>query len=220
MKFSVRGTIDVSRSKRLRCRKKEKCDIEEKKTKEEKNDNCKNYEFLLAQYNVLSDRRIQHNQLLWDKPSILFTAQAVLWVVTLNPDTNSVIRVFLAVLSVLISCTMTYSFHRCRNMEICDAEQLYWIEKHFVDEGIPALIIHHKKDIRTVLYKGKNTLLMSIPEVNSNLRLENPKAKSTFVVLRWTFILTIIVSSIVFIYSLYEIGLISSILKILYRLYI
>ena len=221
MKISVCGTINVKYPKRLKCNGSICC---KKKSESEKTNNVavkmENYEFLLAQYQVLSDRRIQHNQLFWDKPTILFTAQAFLWVVTLNPDTNSIIRIFLAILSLLISCTMTYSFHRCRNMEICDAEQLYWIEKHFIECGLPAVLIHHKKDARTVIYKGKSTLLMSIPEVNANLRSENPKSMSTFKVLRWTFILTIVVSAIVLLYSLYEVGIIPLIIKNIYKLYV
>lgn len=58
----------------------------------EKNLSTDELKFLEQQYQVLSDRRINHNTLLWNVPSILFVALAFLWTLALDSTKNALIR--------------------------------------------------------------------------------------------------------------------------------
>lgn len=115
-------------------------------------------DFLKIQYQILSDRRINHNSMLWETPSMLFVAQTLLWSISLGKDINVIIRCAVSVVSVLIGLASFKNFERHRLMEIADAEQLYsielWLQKL---ELFPMLIIHHKLNMRT-RFDDKTTL--------------------------------------------------------------
>lgn len=105
-------------------------------------------DFLKIQYQVLSDRRINHNSMLWSMPSLLFVAQALLWSIALDDNINLAIRCIISTISILVGVITLHSFERHRIMEISDAEQLYSIELllHELNSTInkyPILTIHH-----------------------------------------------------------------------------
>lgn len=115
-------------------------------------------DFLIIQYQVLSDRRINHNSMLWDTPPMLFVAQTLLWNISLDTDINVIIRCTVSVVSILIGLASFKNFERHRLMEIADAEQLYSIELQLQKlKQFPMLMIHHKLDVRT-RFEGESTL--------------------------------------------------------------
>lgn len=124
----------------------------------ERNDLCSensDLDFLKIQYQVLSDRRINHNSMLWSTPSMLFVAQTLLWTMSLNKDICLTIRGFISIVSILIGLASLKNFERHRLMEIADAEQLYSIELQLQDRvEFPILIIHHTISNRTCLENG------------------------------------------------------------------
>ena len=87
-------------------------------------------DFLKLQYQVLSERRINHNSLLWNVPSMLFVAQTFMWTITLNNKNNILIRCGISLLSIIISYISFQMFERNRLMEVADAEQMYSIEEY------------------------------------------------------------------------------------------
>lgn len=114
------------------------------------------FSFLIQQYQTLSDRRINHNTLLWDVPSLLFVAQTFLWTIAFSSETNPVIRCAISLISVIIAITSFQSFERNRLMEVVDAEQMYNIEKYFEesihkDAVFPAIIVHHQLSKRNFI---------------------------------------------------------------------
>ena len=115
-------------------------------------------EFLKIQYQILSERRINHNTLLWNVPSILFVAQAFLWTLALNNDNHWIIRCAISALSVVIAYVVYQTFERNRLMEVIDAEQMYSIEEYIKSRDSstdtftsPIMIIHHKIDKRNLI---------------------------------------------------------------------
>lgn len=103
-----------------------------------------NLDFLKLQYQVLSDRRINHNSMLWNTPSLLFLAQTLLWTISLGGGTNLSIRCLISLLSIFVAIISLQSFERHRIMEVADAEQMYSIELLLRSMNeLPVLIIHH-----------------------------------------------------------------------------
>lgn len=116
-------------------------------------------DFLKIQYQVLSDRRINHNSLLWSMPSLLFVAQALLWSIALDDRISLTIRCSISTISILIGVVTLHSFERHRLMEISDSEQLYSIELllHELNSATnkcPVLTIHHKIEERKRFENG------------------------------------------------------------------
>lgn len=108
-------------------------------------------DFLIAQYQVLSERRANHNSLLWSVPSWLFVAQAFLWNIGLDKSVPNAIRIVISVISVIIGFATWQCFERNRLMEIVDTEQMYMIETIFrrMNEHTPILVVSHKLSKRT-----------------------------------------------------------------------
>lgn len=103
-----------------------------------------NLDFLKLQYQILSDRRINHNSMLWNTPSLLFLAQTLLWTISLGNGTSHFIRCLISLLSIFVAIISLQSFERHRIMEIADAEQMYSIEVLLRSMNeLPVLIIHH-----------------------------------------------------------------------------
>ncbi len=113
-------------------------------------------DFLKLQYQVLSERRINHNTLLWNVPSMLFVAQTFMWTIAVNNDNNAIIRFLVSLLSIVISLISYQLFERNRVMEVADSEQMYSIETFFQTQKgkeklNPTMIIHHKLSMRTLI---------------------------------------------------------------------
>lgn len=113
-------------------------------------------DFLKLQYQVLSERRINHNTLLWNVPSMLFVAQTFMWAIALNNENNEFIRCGISLLSIVISYISYQLFERNRLMEVVDAEQMYSIEEYIKKynnevNSIPVMIIHNRLGMRTLI---------------------------------------------------------------------
>lgn len=129
-------------------------------------------DFLKLQYQVLSERRINHNTLLWNVPSMLFVAQAFLWTIAVNNDNNVIIRFPVSLLSIVISYISYQQFERNRVMEVVDSEQMYSIETFFQtqkgkEKSNQTMIIHHKLSMRTLIcgkYKFISEFLDNHPD--------------------------------------------------------
>ena len=120
-------------------------------------------DFLKLQYQVLSERRINHNTLLWNVPSMLFVAQAFMWVIALDCKNHVLIRCSISLLSIAISYISYQMFERGRLMEVADAEQMYSIEKYIKNHNneintIPVLIIHNRLNERTLIDEESNKI--------------------------------------------------------------
>lgn len=117
--------------------------------------------FLIAQYEALSNMKISHNALVWNAPSLLFVAQAFLWGISLDLDNgmNVVIRCIISFASILIAFASLQNFIRLRWMEIADAKQLEAIEllmrsrakKVGLDKAYMPMIVHQTLDERTII---------------------------------------------------------------------
>ena len=121
------------------------------KTREEKN-----IKFLIEQYHVISNNRLQHNELFWNFQLVFLTAQAFLLVVALGGlVTNSFARAIGAFCGFVFGFMSYQAFERNRIMEIADAELLLNIENDLKLHNYRALSIHHKMQTYNYLY-GKN----------------------------------------------------------------
>lgn len=112
--------------------------------------------FLIAEYQVLTNRRVNHNSLLWSIPSLMFVAQTALWGIAFNSCYKPIIRIVISFFSVIVGVAALQCFLRNRLMEIADAEQSYIIERAFREKygtdiqfPIPTLIINNKLRKRT-----------------------------------------------------------------------
>lgn len=124
-----------------------------------KNNGNVDLDFLIIQYQVLSDRRINHNSLLWSMPSLLFVAQALLWSIALDNKVSLLIRCIISTISILVGVIALHNFERHRLLEIADSEQLYSIELllHELNSSTserPVLMIHHTLDKRKRFESG------------------------------------------------------------------
>lgn len=118
-------------------------------------------DFLITQYEALSNRQISHNALVWNAPSLLFVAQAFLWGISLDlyNGMNVVIRCIISFASILIAFASLQNFIRLRWMEIADARQLEAIElfmrnrseKIGLDKAYMPMIVHHTLNKRTII---------------------------------------------------------------------
>lgn len=122
------------------------------------------FEFLMIQYQVLSDQQLSHNSLVWSTPSLLFVAQTFLWGTALNNDINIVVRCFIAFTSIMISFASVHGFSRNRLMEIADCMQLSEIERQMSTHLNPLVVTSHcQLKERTITRYGKKEIL--IPEL-------------------------------------------------------
>lgn len=161
-------------------------------------------DFLKLQYQVLSDRQINHNSLLWNTPSLLFVAQAFLWDISLDDKINLIIRCCISLSSVLIGFASLQGFVRNRFLEIADSEQLYAIEKLISDrnsneKNCPVMIIHHNIENCTIIKNG------NILALNEALKKHaSPLArKRTYHTWKFVFWAALFLAIILFAYNLY-----------------
>ena len=167
-------------------------------------------DFLKLQYQVLSNKQISHNSLVWNAPSLLFVAQAFLWNIALDNNIHIAIRSLISFVSILIAFASLQNFIRNRLMEVADAEQLVAIERLMMNqkgEVCPAMIVHHKISERTLInIFGKNIgKLEKSLEGNSLYKRRSIGRWRTFYI--WKFLLEVIVliNIVLFSYNLYQI---------------
>lgn len=167
-------------------------------------------DFLIAQYEALSNMKISHNALVWNAPSLLFVAQAFLWGISLDLDNgmNIVIRCIISFASILIAFASLQNFIRLRRMEVADAKQLEAIElimrnraeKVGLDKTYMPMIVHQRLNERTKISPdGTESMLTE----DSFFRKHSIGRWRTFYV--WKFVLEVIllVAIALFVYNLY-----------------
>ena len=127
-------------------------------------------DFLIAEYQVLSESRTNHNSLLWSIPSLCFVAQAALWQIAFTPVEEPFIRIVISFFSIFVGIASWQCFLRNRLMEIADAEQAYIIECAFkekygtdIDFPIPILYINHKLRNRTWFKVDEKNFIIAEP---------------------------------------------------------
>lgn len=166
-------------------------------------------DFLKLQYQVLSERRINHNSLLWNVPSMLFVAQTFMWTITLNNKNNILIRCGISLLSIIVSYISFQMFERNRLMEVVDAEQMYSIEEYIRkrsprENTIPILIIHHKLSARTLI-DGRFDMISDFISAHPYYRQHNKKIslwkKASSDLWKIVFIFFFALSCVIFLYN-------------------
>ncbi len=175
--------------------------------------NCKEapaeLEFLEVQYQVLSDRRINHNALLWNVPSLLFVAQTFLWTLALDSAKNAVIRLIISILSIMTAYVSYQLFERNRLLEVIDSEQMYSIETYIHEKyyTLPVMFIHHKADRRTLI-SGEHKTVTDFIHHHSYYRLHKDKhclcQQESSTLWKIIFILTLVISVVISMYNLTE----------------
>ncbi|MBD5438496.1 MAG: hypothetical protein HDR37_08040 [Treponema sp.] len=112
--------------------------------------NEKDFDFLKLQYQILANKQLQHDAMIWNMPSILFVCLALLWGIAVDKDVKEVIHLGASVLAVIISFVALQSLMRIRLMEESDSQQLNSIERFF-SQHKAAMIIHNVLEERTLL---------------------------------------------------------------------
>jgi hypothetical protein len=163
-----------------------------------------NHQFLIEQYKILSDRRTNHDGLLWQTPVMFFTAQAFLYMIALGADLNYPwwSRAIAAFVSFVFSVLMGLLFENHRAMEISDAEQMLNIENYLINDcNRVGLIIHTVPGDRNYLQKQadsgsslvRETLLYRKKITKWNLIL-------SFDIWKYAFRFTAYISAFIFMY--------------------
>lgn len=162
------------------------------------------FDFLLLQYQVLSDQQLNHNSLVWNTPSLLFVAQAFLWGIALSSETEGIIRCCVALASAMIGFASVHGFSRNRLMEIADCRQLSIIEEYMTSSLNPLVLTSHcQLSNRTIIRYGKSTNLVPKLKKEGHYKWRPLNNLRTFVV--WEVILWFFLglSVALFIYNVY-----------------
>ena len=166
-------------------------------------DNDKDLDFLKIQYQVLSNRELSHDNMIWNVPSLLFVAQSLLWTIALNTEVYIIMRCLVSVISTIIGFISLQLFQRNRLMEIADSEQLYSIEQFFKQSETEkkthySVIIHHQIGKRTVIEKKGSKSLMEVLQEKDFFRkgrLVKMRAFNLWIIAFWViFVLSLVIS--------------------------
>lgn len=156
------------------------------------------YDFIKLQYQILSDKQVHHNSLLWSIPSFLFVAQTFLWNISLDDEMYFAVRCCASLFSILVGVASVQFFIRNRLMEIADCEQLYAIEKFMAENKCtPVLAVHRQLDKRTTICNGRYYKLIDILQNNDFYKSRLSRSRTYFV---WKFVIwiTVLLSVILF----------------------
>lgn len=174
-----------------------------------KSDKNIDFEFLKLQYQVLANRQLSDNELIWNTPTLLFVAETFLWNLVFNERINPILSLLISLFSVIVAWASRQQFIRGRIMEIADSEQLYTIE-NLIKEDVRqekkpiAIIIYHTLDRRTVFIKGKERNLEPRLKENNELYKNNSLArKKTFNVWDKMFLLMFWLSIVLSVYNIF-----------------
>lgn len=168
-------------------------------------------EFLKLQYQVLSDRQISHNTVVWNTPTLLFVAETLLWGLIFDITDCRLLGLLFSIFAVIIAVAAKQHFIRNRIMENADCAQLWAIEKYLKESAedgqtVPAMLIHHRFDERTVLDGKSEVNLQEYMEKNDTLYMKTWLGrKRTFDF--WNAIMTmmIVLSSLICLYKFAQI---------------
>lgn len=162
-----------------------------------------NYDFIKLQYQILSDKQLNHNSLLWSIPSLLFVAQTFLWNISLDDEMHFAVRCCASLFSILIGFASVQSFIRNRLMEIADCEQLYAIEKFMAENNCaPVLAVHHQLNKRTTICNGRYYKLADILQNKNFYKTHSLSHLRTYFVWECVIWITLLLSVILFVYNL------------------
>lgn len=174
-----------------------------------KNNKDIDLEFLKLQYQVLANRQLSDNELIWNTPTLLFVAETFLWNLAFNERINPILSLLISLFSVVVAWASRQQFIRGRIMEIADSEQLLAIEK-LIKEDIRqekkpiAMIVYHTLYKRTVLIKGKErSLELRLKDCNEMYRNSSLAQKRTFVVWDKMFLLMQLLSIVLSLYNVF-----------------
>lgn len=117
--------------------------------------------FLIEQYHVISNNRLQHNDLFWNFQLVFLTAQSFLLMLALggfvkNPLANAIG----ALCGFVFGFMSIQAFERNRFMEVCEAEFLLDIEKKQRKEYPCVLIIHDRP--QSYRYLNQKSLMVKM----------------------------------------------------------
>ena len=123
--------------------------------------NEKDNSFLYVQYQVLSNREINHENMMWQTPSIMIIGQTLLWSIGLNENVTVIFRLIVAILAVIFSVLALQLFLRHRLMEMADDEQLFEIENYFKKKAKDQALIIHEGSLssKTLLASDQRTVM-------------------------------------------------------------
>lgn len=162
------------------------------------------YDFLKIQYQVLAARQLNHNSLVWNTPSLLFVAEALLWNIVLDDKICKWICCMTAAASVIIAFVSLQAFLRNRLMDVVDATQLYSIERRFAAMKKPSITVYHSLENRTELAEtGTETIpnfWVSLPAYKNHLLSHIP----TFNLWTKVFWMNLAINVVLFVYTLYS----------------
>lgn len=159
--------------------------------------------FLIEQYHVISNNRLQHNELFWNFQLLFLTAQAFLLVVALGGlVTNSFARAIGAFCGFVFGFMSYQAFERNRIMEVADAELLLNIENDLKLHNYRALSIHHKMQTYNYLY-GKNVY----DTLNARGLMRFFNRGSSYELWKWGMRLVMLAELSLFAYHLFVFGL-------------
>jgi len=121
-------------------------------------DESKETLFLIAQYQVIANNRVSHNELFWNFQIMFLMAQSFLLILALGGFTQIPWeRAVGGFIAFVFGALSIQGFERNRAMEIADAELLLNIEKRFKDSRYIGLKVHDR--LTTYKYfSGKSVL--------------------------------------------------------------
>lgn len=148
---------------------------------------------------------------MWNTPTLLFVAETLLWGLIFDLKDCPIFGLLFAIFSIIIAVASKQHFIRNRVMENADCAQLWAIEKYLAENAeagtrVPAMLIHHKFDERTILADGCTVKLNGYMEETDDLyRKTWLGRKKTFYF--WNYIMTmmIILSSVICLHKLSQI---------------
>lgn len=167
------------------------------------------FEFLKLQYQVLSNKQIRHNSLVWNTPSLLFVAIAFLWNIALDATIHIAIRCLVSFVSVFIAFASLHHFVRNRLLEVADSVQLEAIERLMMsqkDVVRPAMIVHHKFSERTIINpSGKSSKNLEKSMKQNSFYNKHPISDwRTFDMWKLLLEVILLIAIILFVYNLFQ----------------
>lgn len=159
--------------------------------------------FLIDQYHVISNNRLQHNELLWNFQLVFLTAQAFLLIIALGGFIdNPLSRAIGAFCGFVFGFMSIQAFERNRIMEVADAELLLDIENHINKRKIhPRLSVHNKP--QTYNYLNGRSILQ---ELESRGRLNFLNRGSSYELWKCGMWLVMLIEFSLFLYHLFVFG--------------
>lgn len=166
-------------------------------------------EFLKLQYQVLANRQVSHNTIVWNTPTLLFVAETLLWGLAFNERVHPILCFLISLFSVFAALASMQQFIRGRVMEIADAEQLYSIET-LIKENIQSekktmvMVVHQTLDKRTVFINGKERNLEERLRTHCQPYKSNSLGrKKMFNVWKKMFVIMLLLSIVLCLYSIF-----------------